>query len=80
MKKFEVEISIIENGTITGWDTDAIQDYVEATDAEEAMSFARDYLRECMTNNGHFSDKEDSVLRAREVIDASCGDYSEWVY
>lgn len=81
MKKFTVEIAITdENGTITGWDSDAVQDYVEAIDAEEAMDFARDYIRECIINNGSEPDGNDIVLRAREVIDASCGDYGDWVY
>ena len=80
MKKFDVEIAITENEAITGWDSDAVQDYVEAIDAEEAMDFARDYLRNCMINNGFDPEEEEIVLRAREVIDAGCGDYGEWIY
>lgn len=80
MKKFTVETAIIENGTVVGWDADAIQDYAEAIDAEEAMDFARDYLRDCIINNGGDPDEEEIVLRAREVIDTECGDYGEWVY
>lgn len=38
------------------------------------------YLWDCMINNGHDPDKEDIIIRAREVIDASYGDYGEWVY
>ena len=80
MKKFTVETAIIENGTVVGWDADAIQDYVEAIDAEEAMDFARDYLRDCIINNGGDPDGEEITLRAREVIDTECGDYGEWIY
>lgn len=80
MKKFTVETAIIENGTVVGWDADAIQDYVEAIDAEEAMDFARDYLRDCIISNGGDPDKEEIVLRTREVIDDECGDFGEWIY
>lgn len=80
MKKYEVDMAIIENGTITGWDSDAVLDYVEATDAEEAMNFARDYLTECMINNHFNPEDEEIILRAREVIDRSVGDYGEWIY
>ena len=81
MKKFTVEIAITdENGTITGWDSDAVQDYAEAIDAEEAMDFARDYLTECIINNGGDPNEISIILRAQEVIDAGCGDYGEWIY
>lgn len=80
MKKFTVETAIIENGTVVGWDADAIQDYVEAINAEEAMDFARDYLRDCIISNGGNPDGEEITLRAREVIDTECGDYGEWIY
>ena len=80
MKKFTVETPIIENETVIGWDADAVLDYVEATDAEEAMDFAKDYLRDCIINNGGDPDEEEIVLRIREVIDTECGDYGEWVY
>lgn len=81
MKNFTVEIAITdENGTITGWDSDAVQDYVEAIDAEEAMDFARDYLTECIINNGGDPNEISIILRAQEVIDAGCGDYGEWIY
>ena len=75
MKKFDVEMA-----TITGWDADAIQDYVEAIDAEEAMDLARDYLRDCIISNGGDPDEEEIVLRAREVINDECGDFGEWIY
>ena len=80
MKKFTVETAIIENGTVVGWDADAIQDYVEAIDAEEAMDFARDYLRDCIISNGGDPDEEEIVLRTREVINDECGDFGEWIY
>ena len=80
MKKFTVETAIIENGTVVGWDADAIQDYVEAIDAEEAMDFARDYLRDCIISNGGDPDEEEIVLRAREVINDECGDFGERIY
>ena len=80
MKKFTVETAIIENGTAVGWDADAIQDYVEAIDAEEAMDFARDYLRDCIISNGGDPDEEEIALRGREVINDECGDFGEWIY
>lgn len=80
MKKFTVETAIIENGTVVGWDADAIRDYVEAIDAEEAMDFARDYLRDCIISNGGDPDDEEITLRAREVINDECGDFGEWIY
>lgn len=80
MKKFTVETAIIKKGTVVGWDADAIQDYVEAIDAEEAMDFARDYLRDCIISNGGDPDEEEMVLRAREVIDDECGELYNEVY
>ena len=81
MKKYDVEMAIINTeGSIENWDSDAIQDYVEAIDAEEAMDFAKDYITECIINDGCDPDEVPIILRAREVIDASCGDYGDWVY
>lgn len=80
MTKYDVEIAIVENETITGWDAEAVQDHIEAVDAKDAMDHAKDYLTECMINNGFNPEKEEIILRTREVIDRSCGDYGEWVY
>ena len=67
MKKFEVELAIIENGIITMWDADAVQDYIDAENAIEAMDLAKDYLRDCIINNGVDPDEQIIELRAREV-------------
>lgn len=80
MEKFEIEIAIIENGTITSWDGDAVQDYVEADSEIEAIELAKDYLHDCIIDNGGDPDEVPIILRAREVIDASYSDYGEWVY
>ena len=81
MKSYAIEIAITdENGTITGWDSDAVQDYVEADSEIEAIELTKDYLHDCIIDNGGDPDEVPIILRAREVIDASCGDYGEWVY
>lgn len=77
--KYDVEVAILnDSGTIIGWDEDAVWDYVEAVDAEEAMDFARDYLiKEAFDNGIHYVPY---ILRARKVINPSYGDFGEWVY
>lgn len=41
--KYNVEIRANYN---EAWDADAVQDYIEADSEEEAIEFAKDYLRE----------------------------------
>ena len=62
MKKFTVEMTKQENGyCFTGeWDSDFLQDYVEAEDEDEAIEFAKDYLNE------HEADADNYIFRARE--------------
>lgn len=48
MKKYNVEVMTPE---LTTWDCDAVPDYVEAESEEEAIEYAKDYLRECCINN-----------------------------
>lgn len=55
MKKFIVEMTAQENGYgYTGeWDSDFIQNPIEADSEEEAIEFAKDYLNEngdCASN------------------------------
>jgi hypothetical protein len=77
MKKYTIEIAIIENGTITGWDPDAVQETVNAESAAEAIELAKDYIRDCIRDNGLDPDKTEIILRAAEMI----GDErSEWIY
>lgn len=80
-KTYTAEIAIIENGTITGWDADAIQDNIEAESAAEAIDFAKDYLRECISNNGFDPDEEVIIVRVAEIY-YECGSLErrEWVY
>lgn len=59
------------------WDTDAIQDYVEANSAEEAMSLARDYIRDCIIENGENPDEHGFALRAAVITNFEHG---EWIY
>lgn len=68
MKQYEVELAIInQDGIIELWDADAIQDYITAESAEEALDLAKDYIRDCIINNGKDPDKEIIELRAREA-------------
>ena len=68
MKKYDVEMAIINSdGVIEMWDADAVPDYVEAESEIEAIEFARDYLCDCIINNGGDPDATIIELRAREV-------------
>ena len=86
LKKYDVEVSIIENGSIVGWDSDAFQDSILAVDEQEAISFAKDSMRDSIKENGAvlgwdsdtIREKTESLsIRAREVINNG---YGEWVY
>ena len=63
MKRFKVEI--FNEGC--GWDGDAIPDYVEAADADEAISLAIDYCNDCMIINGYTPNAETLRYRAIEI-------------
>lgn len=76
-KKFDVEVAFIQNGTIEEWDTDCVQDYIEALSAEEAISLARDYVCDCIIENGENPAEHDFVLRAAEFCN---GERGEWIY
>lgn len=68
MKQYDVELAIInQDGIIEMWDADAIQDYITAESAEEALDLAKDYIRNSIINNGNDPDKEIIELRAREI-------------
>lgn len=73
MKKFTVEINRIENGTLTEWDSDAIQDYIEAETAEEAIELAKDFIHNAIIDNGLNPDDYDYEYRAAEIIDGERG-------
>lgn len=77
VKMYAVETAIIENDTITGWDADAIQENIEAATAQEAMELAKDYITECIINNGNDPEEAEIILRAREITG---NDYGEWEY
>lgn len=77
MTKYNIEMAIIENGTITGWDPDAVQETVNAEAAAEAIELAKDYLRDCIRDNGLNPDETEIILRAAEIID---GERGEWIY
>ena len=64
MKQFNVEI-FDEGAQI--WDGDAIPDYVEAEDADEAISLAIDYCNDCMITNGYTPNAETLRYRAIEI-------------
>ena len=80
-KNYTAEIAIIEDGIITGWDADAIQDYIEAESAAEAIEFAKDYLHNCIHDNG-FDTDEKIIVRVAEINYNECGglEFGEWVY
>lgn len=89
LKKYDVEVSIIENGSIVGWDSDAFQDSILAVDEQEAISFAKDCMRDSIKENGAVLGWDSDTLekeldtlsfRAREVIMSEDRDYGEWVY
>ncbi len=81
MKKYQAELAIFdETGAIIGWDFDSIQDYIEAENAEEAIYQAKEYIRDCIVDNGGDPETEHTEVRVREVIDAAYGDYGEWIY
>jgi len=63
MKKFNIEITEQENGYgFTGeWDSDFIQDPIEAESEEEAIEFAKDYINE------HEANANDYIFRAKEA-------------
>ena len=63
MKKYRVEITEVENTyCYTGeWDSDFIQDDIEAESEEEAIELAKDYIND---NGGN---AEDYLYRATEV-------------
>ena len=63
MKQFKVEIF----NERCGWDGDAIHDYVEAEDADEAISIAIDYCNDCMITNGYTPNAETLRYRAIEI-------------
>ena len=63
MKRFKVEIFNVR----CGWDGDAIPDYVEAEDADEAISLAIDYCNDCMITNGYTPNAETLRYRAIEI-------------
>lgn len=75
-KKYTVEVAFLKNSPIE-WDADAVQDYVEANSAEEAMSLARDYIRDCIIENSENPDEHEFVLRTAEMFN---GEHGEWVY
>lgn len=75
-KKYTVEVAFLKNYPIE-WDADAVQDYVEANSAEEAMSLARDYIRDCIIENGENPDEHGFALRAAVITDF---DHGEWIY
>ena len=75
--EFCVEVAFIENGTTEEWDADVVQENVEAVSAEEAMSIARDYVHNCIVENGENPDAHDFVLRAAEFRD---GAHGGWIY
>lgn len=76
-KKFDVEVAFIQNGTIEEWDTDCVQDYIDAVSAEEAISLARDYVCGCIVENGENPDEHEFTLRAAEFFN---GERGEWIY
>lgn len=63
MKRFKVEI-FNEGGY---WDGGAIPDYVEAEDADEAISLSIDYYNDCMITNGYTPNAETLHYRAIEI-------------
>lgn len=77
MKKYIIEMAIIENGTITGWDSDAVQETVNAETAAGAIELAKDYIRDCIRDNGLNPDETEIILRAAEMIG---GERGEWIY
>ena len=48
MKKYNIAIMTPESII---WDCDAVPDYIEAESEEEAIEFAKDYLKECCIDN-----------------------------
>lgn len=50
MKKYNVSIQTPEM-LYWEWNDDAVEDYVEAESEDEAIEFAKDYLRECCIDN-----------------------------
>ena len=63
MKNFNIEITKQENGyEFTGeWDSDFIQEPIEAESEEEAIEFAKDYINE------HEANANDYIFRAKEA-------------
>lgn len=75
MKKYEVELAIFnDSGAIEMWDCDSIPDYIEADSEIEAIDLAKAYI------DDQGGDSKNEEFRAREVIDASYGDYGDYVY
>ena len=64
MKQFKVEIFDEANQV---WDSGAIPDYVEAEDADEAISLAIDYCNDCMITNGYAPNAETLCYRVIEI-------------
>ena len=68
MKKFNVEIW---NDINSVWDGDSVEDYVEAETEEEAIELAKQYLKDCIIDNGYGADEVNEVdewlFRATEV-------------
>ena len=64
MKQFNVEVFDELNQT---WDSDAIQGYIEAETADEAISIAIDYCNDCMITNGYTPNAGTFVYRATEI-------------
>ena len=68
MKKFNVEI---RNDITDVWDGDAIEDVVEAETEEEAIELAKQYLKDCIIDNGYgayeVNEVDEWLFRATEV-------------
>lgn len=64
MAIYKVEVFDEKSGF---WDGGAIPDYVEAEDADEAISLAIDYCNDCMITNGYTPNAETLRYRAIEI-------------
>ena len=65
MTKYKVEIRETINDC---WDEDAIQDYIEAENMEEAVEFAKDYINEHNENAEKFMYRVTDTDRTEEQI------------
>lgn len=65
MKKYSIEV---KTSTSELWDSEAVQDRIEAESGEEAIEFAKDYLKEgCKDNAEDPSQVDEWAFRANEI-------------